>query len=100
MVGISREWMENSINGTYPSIGMCFRGVFESLELAEKTLQEYPSNIYEYYYSYVVIEEVRLNCVDSCVFPNGENWYKWNREEQCYQKIKKPDHLKHIFSFT
>lgn len=83
--------------------GMPMRGTYSSKELALNAIKEHGWDIYEYYYTYLVVEKFQLNTIDGVSIHDdseSEIWFRWNDEDGEYVQIEKPKCLKHIKAFA
>lgn len=72
--------------------GKAYRGSFLDLESLIKIIESQDScyGICECYYTYLLIERIELNHIDSvCWSDEGEIWYKMDENDR-YQKIDRP----------
>lgn len=74
-------------------------GYFEAFGDAEQAVLCNDGDIYEYgHWPLCVIEEILSNCIYPCP-PVCEQWYKWNKAEEGYKRIEKPDSYKNVVNF-
>lgn len=81
----------------------CMRGTFDKEELALEAVKNYPHDLYEYYYGWLVIERHELNTIDGfAIMDDGkcERWFQWNSKNEEYEEVSKPGCLKHICAFA
>lgn len=73
--------------------GKCPRtvGYVETFEEAEDIVLNNKYDIFEYTFDYAVIENVPSGIYQ---YDQNPNWYKWNHDKECYEKIEKPDFAK------
>lgn len=77
------------------------RGSFLKKEDAVNTVLLNGDLLYEYYYTFVVIETHNLNAIDSFDFMGTQEvWFQWNNIKFSYQQIEKPEYVRHIVAFA
>lgn len=74
-------------------------GYFLKLEDAKQCIEQNLGDLYENgYYKYAVIEDVGPGLYASC--ESHPIFYEWNREEEQYKQISRPNGLQQRFGFT
>jgi hypothetical protein len=72
-------------------------GWFQSFKLADICVTRNYGDIWEGNYNYAVIEELEWGLYPH---PLSEQWYKFNKEKQEYEKTEKPEQFKNIVNFS
>lgn len=90
---LTTEKLEEDLNG-FPNYG-CTRipGFFTDLEEAREAVKSNAGDIWETVYDYACIEKVSeglYGIEGSC------EWYKYNADTNCYEKIDTPEFEEHI----
>lgn len=98
-----KEHRKNYVHVPDPemSLGKAYRGSFLDLEKLIGIIesQDDPYGICECYYTYLLIERIHPDCIDSIDWENGEVWYKMDENYQ-YKRIEKPDCFRQTCNFT
>lgn len=63
-------------------------GYFETFQEAENIILNNVCDIFEYYYDYVIIENIKPGLYQ---YDQKPSWYKWNDTNDCYELINKPE---------
>lgn len=63
-------------------------GFVETLEEAERALNENWCDMFEYLYTYAVVEKMEPGIHPEC---EEEYWFEWNQEKEGFFRIEKPE---------
>ena len=101
-----KKWKEENLTRSFDPdtlLGKSYRGSFLDLDALIKIIeaQDDPYGICECYYTYLMIERRRVDCIDdiTCFDKEGEIWYKMNEDDR-YVRIEKPDCFRQTCNFT
>ena len=72
-------------------------GFTETLNDAERKLNENYLDMHEYLYKYAVVEKIETGIHPEVL---EEVWFKWNEEKKGFYRIKKPDECSCFCNFA
>ena len=73
----------------FPDYGACRTvGFFPEIEEAREAVKSNCGDIHEYLYDFVIIEKMYPGFYPCCVDGSDFEWYRFNRETQCYEILE------------